>query len=113
MNKKIKMYETEDHTLLTEDDVSDILRYALKIDVSPDEDNFDKMAFKCSGILRIKYASVYDIIKSGRFLLAVSLYSELYDNTVNPFTFTQMCKMLKKVEFICRYNVEIRNNTNW
>lgn len=111
MNRKIKMYETEDHILLTADEVSNILRYALKINALPDEEDFDKKAFKCSGILRIKYASVYDIIKSGRFLLAVALYSELYDKTVNPFSFSQMCKMLKKVEFIYRYNTEIRNNT--
>lgn len=110
MKKKIKMYEAEDGKLFTADEVYDMLHYALKIDVSPDKDNFDKMVFKCSGILRIKLASVYDIIKSGRFLLAVTLYSELYDNTVNPFTFTQMCKMLQKVEFICRYNTEITNN---
>lgn len=108
MSRKIKMYETEDHTLLTADEVSDMLRYALKIDVLPDEEKFDTMAFKCSGILRIKYASVYDIIKSGRFLLAVGLYSALYDNTVNPFTFAQMRKMLRKVDIIYRYNKDLK-----
>lgn len=110
MSRKIKMYETEDHTLLTADEVSDMLRYALKIDVLPDEEKFDTMAFKCSGILRIKYASVYDIIKSGRLLLAIGLYSALYDNTVNPFTFSQMRKMLRKVDIIYRYNKDLKNN---
>lgn len=115
MLPKIKMYETEDGNLLTADEVCDMLHYALKIDVLPDEPEFDKMAFKCSGILRIKNASVIDLIKLGKTNLAIDLYIASFDGNKIPYKFYEIRRLLQKLEIIYedyRFNKMEDNDEN-
>jgi len=97
MMEKIKIYEAEDGSIFTADEVYDMLRYALKIDVLPDEENFDKIAFKCASILRIKEVSIWDIIKIGRMDLALNMYIELLHGTKCPYRIFEVRKFLRKI----------------